>query len=294
MAAEFTPKAGDTVYSIHGQAGCYVAPSSSGHVVEPMYDHDADSEPHFGSPTTWREVFLSPPTERLHAEIAKQQERLAELQRQIQERRAEVAAFDEKERTTRERLARHSQLAYIDAVLERRITHFVTLRPYYDTARIRTLAEVLTVHEDGRQKHHIPLLALALSTKGYLGRAADRLKLDWLIDDEGEYTVCIPCQSEQEARDQAWGWINGKIDAARAEHKDKPVPLAYIMARVDNLKKLSLPVREADEATWRLARKRAIEQEVESRQKDLQQAQQRLEQAEEAARAAGVVEGSAT
>ena len=61
-------KAGDTVYSQHGQEAEFVAQSGGSYVVHPIYE-DEDG-PQTGDIETWSAVFRTPPSPKLDADTA--------------------------------------------------------------------------------------------------------------------------------------------------------------------------------------------------------------------------------
>lgn len=127
----YTPKAGDTVYSIDGGMALYVSTAKGGgYIVQPLIeDGDGVTEPesyYADGVEIWHSVYQEPPQPKMDAEIKAQQQKLAAI-------KAEIADLDRQRRQSmadqhavRERLQQHEALRYVDDFLNARITHYVT------------------------------------------------------------------------------------------------------------------------------------------------------------------------
>lgn len=192
---QFNP--GDQVYDIHGRAGSYIASANGGHLVEPIYEDD-EFEPHYASVETWREVFGTPPKQRLTADIAEldaqltaKHEQLTNLQRSIQDTELEAKAL-------RQRIKENAQLGDIDMWLQGKVTHIVSLHAY--SVDIGTVEEVLRRTDRERE---LRLLALKVDPK------AQRYWTSYATysDGSGSQTPCILATSIEDAREKAAAYV---------------------------------------------------------------------------------------
>lgn len=206
----------DTVYSIHGQEGSYVASCSGGHVVQPVYQ-DEDSEPHFDEPQTWREVFRKPPTEKLEHDVAALEAKLALRRKELDEVREQRNQFEREEDARRQRIKQHEQLAALDDYLAGRITHYVAVHEYYPSVEVIPVGETV---EGYSNSNGYGILQLCPT------RSWDK-KIYWTVTYEvpsptysRTHTV-IPCCGEEAARAQAAEWLRGYLEKYQAEEPEK-------------------------------------------------------------------------
>lgn len=184
---------GDEVFSIHGQAGSYVARTSSGHLVEPIYDAEDDG-PHYADTVTWREVFTTPPVERLHAEVTKIEATLNDARQALTAVLAERRNTDNEHQARLTRLKKHAHLSRVDDYIEGRITHFVEWSRYSDQISVKTFDQVMK----RESRSELPLLVLY---GGYYDREMRDTK--WCMLSDGDSLKVIPCTSREEAMEKA-------------------------------------------------------------------------------------------
>lgn len=183
---------GQEVYDIHGRAGAYVARASNGHVVEPIFD--GEFEPSRADAETWREVFSTPPVERLHADVAAIEKTLSATRAELEAVREERRVFDREERERLARLKKYVHLSRVDDYLEGQITHFVTWTRHTNVISIVTFEALMK----GERRHRIPLLVL------YGNAYDDRDMLDthWCVLTDGDISKVMPCYSLEEAQEK--------------------------------------------------------------------------------------------
>ncbi|MFW6855299.1 hypothetical protein ACODYM_28830 [Burkholderia gladioli] len=162
---------GTTIYDLNGRSGDYVACTPDGHVVRPVYEYANDGEVYYGSPEIWRDAFLTPPVEKLHAEVA-------ELNEAVAKARASLNAVSEERRAAdREYAARadfrkqHAQLKKLDDFIAGRITHFVVTEEY-GAPHIQEFKSFITTND--RYDKKLRLLSLYGDSKGNLNWNLDR------------------------------------------------------------------------------------------------------------------------
>lgn len=262
-----TFKAGDEVYDIHGRAGCYVARTPAGHIVEPAYDDEGETT--FDDAQTWREVYAKPPVEKLHADVAAAEAKLNGLHEQARKARTELAAAEALEAAARKRISSNPQLVDLDLWLQGKVTHIVSLD--YNGFSIGTVDEVLTKQEDhGRTS--IKLLNLRADPKAnqyWVGYAA-------YSDGSSSQTRCLLATSLEHARELAAAYI---VKRTRDESEHGRLGLAESAIRY------GVQVSDELRAMVEQRRAQAAASSLESARKALAKAQADLTAAE--ARAAG-------
>lgn len=231
---------GQEVYDIHGRAGAYVARASNGHVVEPIYD--GEFEPSRADAETWREVFSTPPVERLHVDVAAIEKTLSAARAELEAVREERRVFDREERERLARLKKYVHLSRIDDYLEGRITHFVAWERHTNAISIVPFEQFMK--NDGR--HRLPLLVL------YGNNYDDRemLSTEWCrISDDNTLKV-MPCASLEEAQQKA----QIQFDRIVAEWRTKPSTAYSLSSAVEGALRCGLIVPDdaRDEANKRL------------------------------------------
>lgn len=226
MSEKKPPSVGDEVYDIHGRAASYIANSAHGHVVEAIYETE-DGEPSYGKPEVWREVFSSPPTAKLHSEIAELEAKLnttrTELyqiqeQRRIEDREYAARAAERK---------RFAQLETLDDFIAGKITHFLVIEGYAERISIQTFEEFMVSKED-RWDRKLRLLSLFGRSNGDLA---------WYVDhysdgSGGSNGRCFPALSYEDAVRLASEWLDGRYaDVRTKEHKHASLELANAAER---------------------------------------------------------------
>lgn len=232
-------KQGDTVFDIHGREATYLALGADGHVVQTVYEHDDYDEPRYGQPEVWRDIYRSPPTAKLHGEIA-------ELEAKLNATRAELHAIQDQRRTEDRDYAarlnerkRFKQLQTLDDFISGKITHFFTVEGYGERMSIQTFDEFMVSKED-RYERKLRLLSLFGGSKGDLSWYVDR----YSDGSGGSNGRCFPALSYEDAVRLASEWIEGRYaDVRSKEHKHASLDLA------NSAERFGLPVPD-DIAGW--------------------------------------------
>lgn len=141
MTKERNFKAGETVYSQHGQEAEFIACTEGEYIVRPVYEDD--DGPRAGVVETWHDVFRTPPAPKLDAETAAAEKRLTDLQEEIRKARDERHAFDKDAEARKARIKQHEALAELDRYLAGEITHYVAVSDYGAGVQILTVAETM-------------------------------------------------------------------------------------------------------------------------------------------------------
>jgi len=193
-----TFKAGETVYSQHGQEAEFVAHSGGEYIVRPVYEDDEGTQP--GDVETWRTVFRTPPAPKLDTETAAAEKRRAELQLQVSELEGQKYLFERGEKERLERIKRHEELAELERYLAGEITHYVATHQYYPTVEIIPVAETV---EDYHSNNGYGLLQL-------MPRIGWDKKIHWTVTyrTRGRYEnsrtcMVVPCCGEEAAHAKA-------------------------------------------------------------------------------------------
>lgn len=262
---------GDEVYSVHGEAGRYVARVANGHVVEPIIEpDDRDEAPYYADPVTWREVFAKPPVQRLHAEVAEVEKKLAAARDALAEVRAARSEFDNEERARLARIKQHKQLSRIDDYISGRITHVVLLGRYASDVNIQTLAEV---QASECQPDRIPLLVLFGDPWRHHYKASE-----WCFLSDGNWISCYPCASLEEAQEKAREAVEEQFAAWRkSNYRDTASDLKHYVA---SARRLGLPVPEDAAATQATIERRDTEQALARSRSEVAKAQAAIAEAE--------------
>lgn len=241
MSEKQIPVAGDEVYDIHGRAASYITNSAHGHVVEAIYETDDDG-PSYGKPEVWKEVFRSPPTAKLHGEIA-------ELEARLSATRAELYQVQEQRRTEdREYAARaaarkqFAQLQKLDDYIAGKITHFVVVADYSEQLSIEEF-ESFIKSDENRYERKLRLLSLYGDSKGNLSWHVDRYSDGSSSSNHGFYW---PATSYEEALQKANEWLCGRYEEVR---KAEPGRRGRALTYAASAEKLGLAVPD-DIAAW--------------------------------------------
>lgn len=220
-------KQGDTVFDIHGREATYLAMGADGHVVQTVYEHDDYDEPRYGQPEVWRDIYRSPPTAKLHGEIA-------DLEAKLNAIRAELYATQEQRRIEDRDYAarlnerkRFKQLQTLDDFIGGKITHFFTAEGYGERMSIQTFDEFMVSKED-RYERKLRLLSLFGGSKGDLAWYVDR----YSDGSGGSHGRCFPALSYEDAVRCASEWLEGRYaDVRTKEHKGASFDLASAAER---------------------------------------------------------------
>lgn len=220
-------KNGDTVFDIHGREATYLALGADGHVVQTKYEHDDYDEPLYGQPEVWRDIYRSPPTVKLHGEVA-------EIEAKLNAARAELSQIrQQRHQEDREYAARanerkqFAQLKTLDDFIAGKITHFFVVEGYGERMSIQTFDEFMVSKED-RYERKLRLLSLFGGSKGDLGWYVDR----YSDGSGGGNGRCFPALSYEDAVRLASEWIDGRYaDLRTKEHKHASLDLSKAAER---------------------------------------------------------------
>lgn len=264
---------GDTVYSLHGQAGRFVARCAQGYIVEPIYESDDEPDYH-DTPTTWREVFKKPPVEKLDHDVAALEAKLKLRRQELDDLREQRNQFEREEGARKARITAHDGMQHLDDFLAGKITHFV----YVEDATVATFAEVMNRTNEWREKS-VRLLGLYGDP-----RRVVRWEVSEYHDGSGSRKVVIPCTSEEQALNTAREVASGRWAALRADG-DRAWGLPRAIKRAQELG-MEVPADLAERAA--AMAKESAQKGLQSKRKHFADAQQELAKAEAEARAAGV------
>ena len=273
MSATFT--AGAEVYDIHGRAATYVAAVSSGHIVEPIYEHDDYEEPSYGQPETWREVFAVPPTAKLHAEVAEIEQQLLAARNALAEVRAERRAEDAEYAARGTNRKQFEKLKNLDDFIAGKITHFVVQNDYSDQVTIEPFDSFMPEANERRYEKKLRLLSLYGDSKGDLSWRIERYS-----DGSGDgwkHGNCWPAISYEDALAKADAWLQKRYAEWRKEPDghQKYKSLAY----ADSAAALGLTIPEDIAAHAKAMREKHLQAGIASAKKDLDAAQLRYNNA---------------
>lgn len=193
--------AGDQVYDIHGRAGSYVASANGGHLVEPIYEDD-EFAPHYASVETWREVFGTPPTERLHADVAEVERELVSAQARLDALRSDQRALEVEISAARKRIVARPDLVDLDLWLQDKVTHIVSLE--YSSIRIGTVEETLRKEDRDRELRLLSLMVDPKANRFWTGYAM-------YSDGSSSQTRCLLATSLEHARERAADYIRQEV-----------------------------------------------------------------------------------
>lgn len=129
-SAAYVPKAGDTVYNMHGEMGLYVSTAKGGgYIVQPLIeDGDGVSEPmsqYAEGVDVWVSVFRQPPKPMIDGDIATLEARLSTLRQEVYALEAQKREAERDQSALKDRIGVHQALARIDDLLSGRVTHYV-------------------------------------------------------------------------------------------------------------------------------------------------------------------------
>lgn len=216
------PKKGDRVYIRGGVEAEYVATVDPGYrggrfIVRPIEVGGSPDDPweEPGDPVEVSRVSIGPPKQKVDQEIVDANAELRRLKGRLKE------AKDNLDKLTKDQLDRLEKLKAIAPALHRiedvlagRITHVVVSD--WQAARILPFAEFIAT-DDRFDKGGIRLLSLYGDSNG------DPLwKVNQYSDGSGSWRWCIPCTSEEEAREQLATFITDLV----ADNPTNPYHLA--------------------------------------------------------------------
>lgn len=265
MSKQFTR--GQTVYDIHGRGGLYVARAANGHIVEPMHAVDDDDEPHLSEAQTWREVFASPPTEVLHAEVAEIEKKLAARRAELDDVREQRRAIDAEERARMERLKKHVHLSRVDDYIEGRVTHFVCIGRYGNGVSVKTFDEVMRGPE---RRNRLPLLVLYGDL--YNDYEREMRVSEWCALSDGHDHKVLPCTSLEEAQEKARAELDKRF-AAFVKDPKADYGHRYLVSDAESALALGVDIPAAIAAEVAARKVNAAAVDVQQRRAELERAQ---------------------
>lgn len=207
-------KNGETVFDIHGREATYLALGADGYVVQTKYEHDDYDEPLYGQPEVWRDIYRTPPTVKLHGEVAEIEAKLnaarTELslirQQRQQEDREDAARVNERKQ--------FAQLKTLDDFIAGKITHFFVVEGYGERMSIQTFDQFMKFDED-RCERKLRLLSLFGGSKGDLSWYVDR----YSDGSGGSNGRCFPALSYEDAVRLASEWIDSRYADVRTKEQ---------------------------------------------------------------------------
>lgn len=208
MSTSHTPKAGDEAYLEDGSKVevLAVAPSG-GYLVCAVYEPD-DYEPGYGSPMHVAKVWRMPPVEVWEKRVGEARDQLTKLVEEADSKRKAITQHQSDERRIRDNLRKHGVLEQIEAALEDRLTHAVTISN--TNVRLCTLAEAL---KDPDSSYRLRQLVLSADLKG--GQA----RLRWTSDNPFRHDNFEVFTSEEAARAHAISAVEKLVAAHRVTMK---------------------------------------------------------------------------
>ncbi|MBC8642099.1 hypothetical protein IAG25_35425 [Caballeronia sp. EK] len=265
MSEKKKPAQGDEVYDIHGRAGIFVAQASTGYIVEPIHEHEDYDEPIYGSPETWKEVFSSPPTQKLHAEVAEVEAKLKtvldELHAVRAERHAEDAAYQARAALRKQ----FKQLEKLDDFIAGKITHFLVSEGDYYPPRIEEFESFIKTKD--RYDKQLRLLSLYGDSKGDLTWNLDRYSDG--SGDSWRHGNAWPATSYEDAVSLLSGFLEKRYAMLR---KEDPKMRGRASMYADAARKYGLTVPD-DIAEW------AEQSSAEAKAKTIEAARKAMEEA---------------
>ncbi|SDH11129.1 hypothetical protein SAMN05216466_107139 [Paraburkholderia phenazinium] len=210
-------QSGDEVFDIRGRAASYVALTLDGHVVQPIYTRGDEGDEYYGAPEVWREVFSTPPVEKLHGEIAAMQSRLATERASLDAVRKTRGDEDREYAARAAERKRFTQLQTLDDFIAGKITHFFVVEGYAERMSIQTFEQFMKPKDnDGfSYDRKMRLLSLFGGSNGDLAWYVDR----YSDGSGGSSGRCFPAISYEDALAHAAQWINGRVAEIRKQEK---------------------------------------------------------------------------
>lgn len=256
---------GQTVYSLHGESALFVAQTTNGYAVEPMYEYE-DGEPHYGAVTSWAECFAVPPVAKLNDKVRELEERIGEQRKVLAELDDDKRAMENDLAAMHKRYKENDQLRNLDLWISGAVTHLVKLDGY--GFKIGTVEKILGHDSDKEMR----LLSIYGGTKNHY-----RWKMASYSDGSGSSTEVLLATSEADAKQVAAKWFNTEIGIRQRNNQDHMVlgiakcAMEYGIAVSDELRKR---VNDSEE----LGKTRILE----SAQADFDRAKLRLDEAQAA------------
>lgn len=211
-----TFKAGETVFSQHGQEAEFVAHSGGEYIVRPVYEDDEGSQT--GDVETWRTVFRTPPAPKLDADTAAAEERLAKLQLEVSELEGQKYALERGEKERLERIKRHDELSDLDRYLAGEITHYVASHEYYPTVEIIPIGETVENYHDNNRYGLLQLYPSNGWDKSVRWSVTYRTRNRY---QDSRTSMVIPCCGEEAAQAKATEVVREIVAAYLAKDRNR-------------------------------------------------------------------------
>lgn len=192
-------KAGQTVYTLHGEECEYVSSAGGKHVVMKIYEND-DGHAWGADESIVDAVFTTPPTQKLHAEVGELETKSQELRDQLSMLRNELFKAEREHKARMSELTRLEPLKHLQDVLDGMVTHYVVYNEMYGGGwygKLEILASedaISCVNDYGRRTGELKLLSLFGDSRGNLAWRRNHYR-----DGSGSWVVCEPFPSEDQA-----------------------------------------------------------------------------------------------
>lgn len=207
-------KAGQTVYTLHGEECEYVASAGGKHVVVKIYEND-DGHTWGSDDAIVDAVFASPPTQKLHAEVGDLEAKTNGLRDQINALRNELSVAEREHKARMAELTRLEPLKHLQDVLDGLITHFVVYPEmygggWYGKLEIQSSEDAISCTNDyGRRTGELKLLSLFGDSKGNLA-----WRRNYYSDgSSSSWHVCEPFPSKEQAIARARELLQSRFEA---------------------------------------------------------------------------------
>jgi hypothetical protein len=248
MEAQAQLSPGTEVYLEDGQLAEFCAKVSGGYVVQPIYGGD-DEEPYIGDAITVRAVFDKPPVPRYDAETKRVLAELEKARAALDEVRGSIHAHNAEAAQIKASLRKHNMLAEIEAALEDRLTHVVTMAWEGDIKCV-ALAEAL---QDRDSKWRLVPLMLEAQLNG------EKASLRWCAG-QSSSTEFKVFTSEEAARayavdlaEKMAGAVRQQLAKQGHDHRVPGVVRSFARLGLEAPPDLAEHVRAVEERLWREA-----------------------------------------
>lgn len=203
---------GQRVYSRHGHEAEYVGVLDGKHAVRPIVVYGEEEE-YPGEITFWSEIFTSPPSEKLHEEIADLELKQAELRKSLltlqKQNKDEEAMIESRKAVFRQ----YEQLAPLERWLQNETTHYVAFGEYKEKADIIEVMDSISPHSDGRK---LRLVTISGLIKPNWNGKVIQWNLHTYSDGSGSGERFLPCFSREEALEKVGQFCEQKWEEFRA------------------------------------------------------------------------------
>lgn len=189
-------------YLKNGQEVEVVSQFDGGFVVESIYERDG--KPFAGDRKVVKEVFDSPPVERISKDVLEMQSKQRDLSKQLTELRDEIRTATAERQNLLESIKQHPALKRIDDFIAGRFTHIV--KESYGTFTIVAVDSDEFRVADRSYDRSYKLITLYGRMKGDLG-----FRINQYSDGSGSNCQCWLCHSEQEAKNLVTEQINEQL-----------------------------------------------------------------------------------